>query len=263
MNQLYSSENILLAELKYSKNIHTDYIKHSHCMLCIGFIQKGKLEIELDIDNSVILVPNKLILFNPRQLHKTNLLDDKSCGYHTLYINEDWCLGVQKDIFQDLNSFRPLSINLIDDEEFHIKFKEFYERSKKEGIYENDLKSLLKDFFDRYLLNKEQEDRSNALVNMVKEYVSCNINKEISLDELSLYTNYSKNHIVKIFRQRYGITPKTFIINQKINKAKKMILENKEETLTKIASDVGFYDQSHFNKHFKRIFAVSPSYYRK
>jgi len=59
------------------------------------------------------------------------------------------------------------------------------------------------------------------------------------------------------------ITPQEFIINQKINIAKQQLLSQTKDNLITISYNNGFYDQSHFNRNFKRIFATTPNSYKK
>ena len=53
-----------------------------------------------------------------------------------------------------------------------------------------------------------------------------------------------------------GITPHQYIIGQRISQAKKLILAGKP--LVEIADFVGFTDQSHLTRHFKRSLGVTP-----
>ncbi|MFA9374988.1 MAG: helix-turn-helix domain-containing protein, partial [Poseidonibacter sp.] len=56
--------------------------------------------------------------------------------------------------------------------------------------------------------------------------------------------------------------PHAFLVNKRIEKARNKMLNNKEISLAQLSSEVGFYDQSHFSKVFKRVFAISPNKYR-
>jgi AraC-like DNA-binding protein len=47
----------------------------------------------------------------------------------------------------------------------------------------------------------------------------------------------------------------------RIDHAKKLLAQ--EISIAQVASEVGFYDQSHFGWHFKRLVGTTPSNYRK
>ena len=103
----------------------------------------------------------------------------------------------------------------------------------------------------------------NLYSKKIKKYISRNIKKEMSLNELSTYLGCSSNHTIRIFKKEFDMTPHSFIINQKITQARKMMKKSKNTTLASIAKEVGFYDQSHFSKSFKKVLGVNPSAYRR
>lgn len=69
----------------------------------------------------------------------------------------------------------------------------------------------------------------------------------------------SKFHYIRRFRKIAGLTPNRFRIQNRIRKAQQML--RRGMPITETALGVGFYDQSHFNKYFKRIVGVSPKEY--
>jgi AraC-like DNA-binding protein len=69
----------------------------------------------------------------------------------------------------------------------------------------------------------------------------------------------SKFHYIRRFRKIAGLTPNRFRIQNRIRKAQQMLRDGRP--ITEAALDVGFYDQSHFSKYFKRIVGVSPKEY--
>lgn len=69
----------------------------------------------------------------------------------------------------------------------------------------------------------------------------------------------SKFHYIRRFRRISGLTPNRFRIQNRIRKAQKLLSGGAAITDTALVS--GFYDQSHFDKYFKRIVGVSPKEY--
>lgn len=69
----------------------------------------------------------------------------------------------------------------------------------------------------------------------------------------------SKFHYIRKFREIAGLTPNRFRIQSRIRKAQQEL--RRGSPITSAALDTGFYDQSHFNKYFKRIVGVSPKEY--
>ena len=55
------------------------------------------------------------------------------------------------------------------------------------------------------------------------------------------------------------MTPHQFCIQNRIRKSQSLL--DGEKTISRIAAEMGFYDQSHFDKAFHRIVGISPSEY--
>lgn len=95
-----------------------------------------------------------------------------------------------------------------------------------------------------------------------KRYIVKNYNKNIRLKDVANHVFLSPNYFHKLFTQAMGVTPHQYIINQKINAAKKMLLES-DATITDIVIDCGFSSQSYFNAIFKREVKITPNDYRR
>ena len=79
------------------------------------------------------------------------------------------------------------------------------------------------------------------------------------IENLANDSYMSKFHYIRKFREIAGLTPNRFRIQSRIRKAQQLLKNG--GSITGTALDVGFYDQSHFNKYFKRIVGVSPKEY--
>lgn len=60
-----------------------------------------------------------------------------------------------------------------------------------------------------------------------------------------------------MFKKEFGLTPHNFIINHRINKAYELIINGKE--ISQASLEVGFNDQSHFTRNFKKLYGYTPS----
>ena len=106
------------------------------------------------------------------------------------------------------------------------------------------------DMFDNKLIVK----RSLELIN------DC-IDENISLDTLALNCNLSKYHFLRVFKKEIGLTPHSFIINERLNRANNLIKEG--ITISEASLLVGFNDQSHFTRNFKKYFGYTPTLLQK
>jgi len=60
-----------------------------------------------------------------------------------------------------------------------------------------------------------------------------------------------------VFRQQYGSSPYRYLCGVRIQRAQMLLLEGVPGSV--VATEVGFFDQSHFGRHFKRCCGMTPS----
>lgn len=98
---------------------------------------------------------------------------------------------------------------------------------------------------------------SKLKLQRVIDYIHAHLDRDLSLKELAAIVQISPHYFSQLFKQSIGITPHQYVIQQRINRAKEL-LKHKELTIAEIAKVVGFVDQSHFHRHFKRLAGVTP-----
>jgi AraC-like DNA-binding protein len=64
-------------------------------------------------------------------------------------------------------------------------------------------------------------------------------------------------HLVRSFTREFGVSPHAYVIGRRVDAARKALLGGARPA--DVAADLGFYDQAHFTRHFKRHVAVSPA----
>jgi AraC-like DNA-binding protein len=83
----------------------------------------------------------------------------------------------------------------------------------------------------------------------------------ITLAESGRILDVSPAHLVRSFGRRFGISPHRYVIGRRIDVARARLLEGQPPA--RIATDVGFHDQAHFTKHFKRHVGTTPGRYTR
>ncbi len=87
-------------------------------------------------------------------------------------------------------------------------------------------------------------------------------NEKLTIEELSAIAGLSRTAYIKRFKEVTGMSPRQFILRQRINVAKRL-LATTEKSITKIADEVGFFDTSHFIKAFVSSCGMTPLEYRQ
>ena len=102
---------------------------------------------------------------------------------------------------------------------------------------------------------------SNELVCNIISYLNNNINKEITIDELSLIFYFNKTYIMKKFKKELHISIHEYINTMRIYNSLHHF--NNDEYFLSIAFKNGFNSLEYFSETFKKYMGVSPIIYKK
>jgi AraC family transcriptional regulator len=93
-------------------------------------------------------------------------------------------------------------------------------------------------------------------------YIEENLHRTIKIEELAEICNRSVGSFSINFKSTFGISPHAYILKQRVEIAKRAILET-DNALCDIAIDCGLSDQSHLTRMFKRFVGVPPGIWRR
>ncbi|AUT73895.1 transcriptional regulator, AraC family [Burkholderia sp. YR290] len=88
-------------------------------------------------------------------------------------------------------------------------------------------------------------------------YIDANFDKTVSLAELAELSALSVSRFATVFRQQVGLSPYRYLCGVRVRRAQTLLLAGVPGAV--VATEVGFFDQSHLARHFKRFCGVTPS----
>jgi AraC-like DNA-binding protein len=102
--------------------------------------------------------------------------------------------------------------------------------------------------------------RVTAMLHHIHEHI--HHTDEVQIEQLADIFGYSKHYLGAFFKEQTGST-----LREYVNQYKLHLLENRLHystfSLKEISHELGFNDQSHLNKFFRKYHGVSPSVYRE
>ncbi len=97
----------------------------------------------------------------------------------------------------------------------------------------------------------------------ITEYIAANISSpDLSVPQIAQAAGFSEVHFRKLFKNCYGVSPRQYVQNLRIETAKKL-LESNNDSISKIATQCGFSTIFYFSKLFKDKTGYSPYEYRE
>ena len=113
-----------------------------------------------------------------------------------------------------------------------------------------------------YRLPEHTKNSTDISILQLKNYIENNIDRTITLDELANEVNLNKTYFVKRFKALFEETPIKFILDMRIEKAKKLMV-SENLSIQQVAERVGFNSLHYFSSVFKQTEGVSPKEYKK
>lgn len=107
----------------------------------------------------------------------------------------------------------------------------------------------------------ENRSLSNTRLQQAIEYIHAHLDRELSLAEVARVVNISPTYFANLFKRAMGISPHQYVVQQRVERAKLLLLKT-DLAIADIALQVGFSNQSHLTRHFKRLIGVTPKQVR-
>lgn len=140
--------------------------------------------------------------------------------------------------------------------------KELYETINNFVDYESAAEDIASVLFNITETDNEGITKQPKLIDNIKEYLKANYQKSITNTVLSKEFGFVPSYISRLFKQyNNGISPGEYLSNYRIEKAKKIMMEQPELLVKEIADMVGFHDAYYFSKIFKKKTGMWPTKY--
>ena len=104
--------------------------------------------------------------------------------------------------------------------------------------------------------------RKRSLAAEIAEYISENVETGISLDALSDRFHFSPNHIIRLMKREYGMTPFSWLDSERLRRAE-YLLEATSLSAADVAVKSGYRDYPYFYRCFVKKNGISPTKWRK
>jgi AraC family transcriptional regulator len=89
------------------------------------------------------------------------------------------------------------------------------------------------------------------------EYIQDQLNADLTVSGIAQAVGMSPDHFTRLFKESTGQSPYRYVVEARVRKAKELLTTGKF-TISEAAHHVGFVDQSHLTRHFKRVFGLPP-----
>lgn len=159
------------------------------------------------------------------------------------------------------STYRPEKYSLLVDELFACATSDDYVRDMKINEKLSSLLTMLmEESWNQHGQRTDTPGKRNLLE--VRNYLDTNFSQKISLDKLAEQFYINKFYLTRLFKEQFGISISTYLIQIRITHAKKL-LRFSDLSIDKISRECGLNDANYFSRIFKKVEGISPGEYRK
>ena len=101
--------------------------------------------------------------------------------------------------------------------------------------------------------------RGAVVADQLRELIDAGFREKVTLRRASEAIHAHPAHLVRMFSREFGISPHQYLTGRRIDLARRLLLDGMSPSLA--AATVGFCDQSHLNRSFKRLLGATPGRY--
>jgi AraC-like DNA-binding protein len=101
--------------------------------------------------------------------------------------------------------------------------------------------------------------RERPAVKRAREYLEANFARDVSLSELAGLVSFSPYYFARTFERETGLPPHAYLEGVRIRQARDLL--DRGRPLADTALSVGYADQSHLTRRFKRFLGITPGQY--
>ncbi|KVE37748.1 AraC family transcriptional regulator [Burkholderia sp. TSV86] len=242
------------------------YRPHSHPTFSVGAVDRGRSVFSGATQSPVVLRPGSVVFVPPACVHACNPEPGNAWSYQMLHVDAHWWQTLRQEaaaaperppvdepvrvsrVPADYVRFCCLNSLLFSDASVHEK-----EAALIEFVCDYGTPG------DRLATRAQRRTSSGPRIQPVLDALRCG-QADASLSELAALARMSRYQLIRAFRDATGLTPHAWQTNQRINQARERLRAGHD--IARVAHDLGFSDQSHFQRVFKAYTGVTPGSYR-
>jgi len=252
-NETNIFDGAILTDVVYT---HQKVDWHYHENPYFTFILRGNL-IEGNKREVLTCTNGALIYHNWQEPHYNIKPDGYTRGFH-IELDRKWKLGLDYDF--DLLQ----GSTLILDPQTRLRMYRIFRESKiNDDASRLTIQGLILEILDDINPGRKYFSlRKPAWISRLREVINDRYCEHISLAELSSILQVHPVHLSREFPKHFNCSMGEYIRKLRIEKSL-LLMTGTKYTLTQIASECGFADQSHYIRCFREALGVSPLVFRK
>jgi AraC-like DNA-binding protein len=242
------------------------YDPHDHDDMLIGYTEQGvqRFQCHRSLHTSV---PGRAILIEPGALHDGHAPEAGGFTYAMLYLPQAWVERAARRL--DLPGLAGVEAafghTLVDDRALVNAIRQAFV-----AIHGNEGRLARDQTLDRLLLQLGAQlsdaplagdSAASPAITRVRDLLHERMDGNVGLDELAELAGIDRFRLTRLFLRAFGTSPHAYLVRLRLRAARRLLASGR--TPAQVAAEVGFADQSHLGRWFRRAYRMTPAAYRQ
>ncbi len=247
-------------ELRATHNSTQAYKAHRHDSVSIGAIISGATRLSCH-NQTQTLHAGELVVIEPDCVHSCNPLPDQARSYYMLFLDPLWLAQTISSLYGDLSPGFHIPAYKINQPDLFRQYNQFvnllcqHQFAQAEAMLTHFLSCLL-----TLYVPKKSHSHPHQITQTIKQIFTENLETPPKLNELAGHFQLRPETLIRQFKKHTGTSPKAYLNSLRIEQAKQLLKKGK--AITQVSYQLGFADQSHFQKTFTHYTATTPGQYQ-
>jgi AraC-like DNA-binding protein len=267
IHRFWRSAELPFVESRCANDSTACYAPHAHATLSLGAVDGGQSVFSRGKARQR-LGRGDLVLIPAGEVHCCNPEKDGRWSYQMLYLDEDWVRAVVGEASAASASRRIAAPELcrlspgIAPQRLHARLSALNLCLFGAAPAADKEAAVVLFVADLFAPARDTDSRSGSgRLDAVKAMIAARCGESLTLDEMAACAGMSRYHFVRTFRRAVGMTPHAWQLDLRIQRARGLL--DQGMALADAALQLGFADQSHFQRAFKARVAATPGEYRR
>lgn len=249
-------------EIMHARYGKQAFARHSHEEYVLGVMLLG-VERQWYRGAKVLVPPGDLMTANPDEPHAGEAVGDTGWEYRSLYPSATLMLQAAREAgLRELPFFPSAGATDTTVARAFTRMHETLMTPASALEHESVLLSGLVTFIRRLADSRmplPKVGREHHAIAQTKRFLEDQYAHNVKLASLSNEVNLSPYRLLRVFQRDVGVSPHEYQTLLRVRSAKTALQEG--EVAAQVALNVGFVDQGHLIRHFKRVYGVTPGQY--
>ena len=243
------------------------YDPHWHDSFLVGITEQGVQQFNCRRVRH-LSTPGKVFMLEPGEIHDGQAPTEEGFTYSMLYFDPAWLEQQLRLLFEQVPQHSQLGFadTLSQDPGLAMCIGQAFQalhrgelRIVRQSATDNLLAALTRHLDWRQ--RQTYDPRLPRVAQVARDYLQAHAFEDIGLDDLAQACGVDRFRLTRAFKAAFGLAPHAYLIQLRLAKARQLLARGASPA--QVASALGFADQSHMGRWFRRAYQLTPADYRK